>query len=206
MPQTKWQIENKDRWRAYMKAYRERRKALGIRPKYEESEASKQRKKKYMKQYYLRTKAHHADARRASYLKNAEEIKERQRQREYRESANKAQRERRLSNPEKYRTRELGYRNRHLQAYQEYRHNYRMRERQAAGRCSYKQLKARFDYHGNKCIYCAGIGDLTVDHLIPLTRGGTNWPANLAPACRSCNGRKRHRTYQEFMEILTKCR
>jgi 5-methylcytosine-specific restriction endonuclease McrA len=26
--------------------------------------------------------------------------------------------------------------------------------------------------------------------VIPLSVGGTNWPANLRPACRSCNSAK----------------
>jgi hypothetical protein len=30
-------------------------------------------------------------------------------------------------------------------------------------------------------------GDLTIDHLIPRSQGGTNKPSNLATACRSCN-------------------
>jgi hypothetical protein len=28
------------------------------------------------------------------------------------------------------------------------------------------------------------------DHVKPLARGGSNWPANLRPACKSCNSRK----------------
>ena len=42
---------------------------------------------------------------------------------------------------------------------------------------------------GKLCIYCAG-GCETVDHLIPLSRGGTNYEGNLAPCCRRCNSSK----------------
>ena len=30
----------------------------------------------------------------------------------------------------------------------------------------------------------------TMDHFIPISGGGTNWPDNLRPLCRSCNARK----------------
>jgi 5-methylcytosine-specific restriction protein A len=36
-----------------------------------------------------------------------------------------------------------------------------------------------------------GSADLTVDHVIPLARGGTHDRSNLAVLCRRCNSRKR---------------
>ncbi|WKK26556.1 HNH endonuclease [Streptomyces olivoreticuli] len=32
--------------------------------------------------------------------------------------------------------------------------------------------------------------DLTADHVVPKSRGGTDTPGNLAVLCRSCNSRK----------------
>jgi 5-methylcytosine-specific restriction endonuclease McrA len=32
--------------------------------------------------------------------------------------------------------------------------------------------------------------ELTVDHVIPLSVGGTNWLKNLQPLCSSCNSSK----------------
>ena len=29
-----------------------------------------------------------------------------------------------------------------------------------------------------------------IDHVKPIARGGSNWPANLRPACTPCNSRK----------------
>ncbi len=84
----------------------------------------------------------------------------------------------------------------------------RARKRNAQGTFTADQWKARLDYHGYKCIYC-GVekhqtpeGWLTCDHQIPLARGGSNWPSNLVPACKSCNSSKRDRTYFEFIEYL----
>lgn len=33
--------------------------------------------------------------------------------------------------------------------------------------------------------------ELTMDHLVPLSRGGTSRKSNLVPACKECNTRKK---------------
>ncbi len=46
------------------------------------------------------------------------------------------------------------------------------------------------------CHYCSLQGkpaDLTMDHLIPLIRGGQSVKGNLVPACKTCNNKKRNR-------------
>lgn len=65
----------------------------------------------------------------------------------------------------------------------------RARKNGAPGTATAAQIAARFAMWGNKCWMCGNPAD-TVDHMIPLSRGGSNWPANLRPACRSCNSRK----------------
>lgn len=40
----------------------------------------------------------------------------------------------------------------------------------------------------------------TVDHYIPLSRGGSNWPANLQLVCRSCNAQKTTLSMEEWLE------
>lgn len=37
------------------------------------------------------------------------------------------------------------------------------------------------------CVYCDNAPVETVDHVLPLALGGTNYEGNLAPACRDCN-------------------
>jgi 5-methylcytosine-specific restriction endonuclease McrA len=34
--------------------------------------------------------------------------------------------------------------------------------------------------------------DLTMDHLIPLVRGGKSTKGNLVPACKECNNKKKY--------------
>jgi 5-methylcytosine-specific restriction endonuclease McrA len=41
-----------------------------------------------------------------------------------------------------------------------------------------------------------------VDHRIPLSRGGSAWPANLVPACKPCNCSKNNMPYREWMEKI----
>ena len=40
-----------------------------------------------------------------------------------------------------------------------------------------------------RCHYC-GARATTVDHLYPVTAGGSSHPGNLVAACAACNGRK----------------
>jgi 5-methylcytosine-specific restriction endonuclease McrA len=49
-----------------------------------------------------------------------------------------------------------------------------------------------------QCSYCGSIKDLTIDHIIPLSRGGTHSFSNLTCACRTCNEQKGDRTPEEW--------
>jgi hypothetical protein len=40
--------------------------------------------------------------------------------------------------------------------------------------------------HDYCCVYCGDDAN-TVDHIIPLTKGGTDHPLNLVAACNRCN-------------------
>jgi 5-methylcytosine-specific restriction protein A len=47
------------------------------------------------------------------------------------------------------------------------------------------------------CHYCKKTfqpGELTMDHVIPLARGGTSTEGNIVPACRNCNRDKKLNT------------
>lgn len=79
---------------------------------------------------------------------------------------------------------------------------YNARSRAAHGHVTAEQIIARVDFFGGVCAYCGGPYE-HLDHAIPLSRGGTNWPANLRPACNNCNLRKHNKTVQEFLTILS---
>jgi 5-methylcytosine-specific restriction endonuclease McrA len=40
---------------------------------------------------------------------------------------------------------------------------------------------------GYACIYCGSELGLTMDHIVPVCRGGTNRQSNLVTACEACN-------------------
>src|SRR5512147_2490843 len=55
------------------------------------------------------------------------------------------------------------------------------------------------------CQYCAGkfpAAELTMDHVVPLTRGGKSNRGNLVPACKECNSRKKYLLPMEWDEYL----
>lgn len=52
--------------------------------------------------------------------------------------------------------------------------------------------------HGNRCYYCQTKGALTMDHVIPIIRGGTHGEGNIVPACSDCNSRKQGRFVMEW--------
>lgn len=58
-----------------------------------------------------------------------------------------------------------------------------------------------------RCQYCGDkktAGDLTLDHILPRSRGGDNSPVNIVTACVQCNNRKGDRTPAEArMPLLT---
>lgn len=75
---------------------------------------------------------------------------------------------------------------------------YRARKQNAAGVCSAEQLLARVAVFGGKC-WVPGCGKryTEIDHVLPLSKGGTNWPANLRPICSWHNRSKGNRHWKE---------
>ncbi|MBN2655086.1 MAG: HNH endonuclease [Nitrospirae bacterium] len=59
------------------------------------------------------------------------------------------------------------------------------------------------------CSYCGrkfNPPELTMDHIVPLIRGGRSTKNNIAVCCKECNNRKRHMLPMEWSEYLeSKC-
>jgi len=62
------------------------------------------------------------------------------------------------------------------------------------------EVKRAYDY---RCIYCGEIQEnafyLTVDHLIPKSKGGKSELWNIVPACHQCNAKKRAISFADFV-------
>jgi len=55
--------------------------------------------------------------------------------------------------------------------------------------------------NNNKCVCCGEEKKLTKDHIIPLSKGGSDYIANIQPMCRNCNSKK-HNHIHENPELL----
>lgn len=67
-------------------------------------------------------------------------------------------------------------------------------ERQKARELRHSQWWKRRVARG-RCYYCGSRfapAQLTMDHVVPLVRGGKSRKGNLVPACKACNTQKRH--------------
>lgn len=60
------------------------------------------------------------------------------------------------------------------------------------------------------CHYCKRFflpRELTMDHLVPVARGGMSVKSNVVPCCKDCNTKKRQLLpleWDEYMETLSK--
>jgi hypothetical protein len=52
---------------------------------------------------------------------------------------------------------------------------------------------------GNLCQYCGAGGNLTADHVVPMSRGGTHDITNLVACCLPCNSKKSNRLLCEWL-------
>ena len=78
------------------------------------------------------------------------------------------------------------------------------RERELARQIRQSQWWKRKRSSG-RCHYCGKAvppRELTMDHLIPLVRGGRTTKGNLVPACKECNNKKKYLLPTEWDEYL----
>ena len=130
----------------------------------------------------------------------------REKKREYREAhreeiaayAQKWQKEHRAELAVKFRASQKA----HAAEYRAYYHNRRAREQQAGGTYTVTEWRALCDWFGNLCLRCGAIGELSVDHVVPLSKGGSNAIGNLQPLCKPCNSMKHTKTIDYRDPIL----
>jgi len=138
----------------------------------------------------------HIDRRRASfrdyYARNTETQK--RRSRDYR-----------LQNPAKVKEGYINWKSLNRDKVAESNGRWRKRVFDAEGQYSSEDLRHLYDEQDGLCGYC-GIRiywaikrDVTVDHIIPISRNGTNNADNLILCCLHCNCSKNNKTLQEWM-------
>jgi 5-methylcytosine-specific restriction endonuclease McrA len=61
-----------------------------------------------------------------------------------------------------------------------------------------------FKRDGFRCQYCGAGDNLTLDHVVPKSRGGSSDWGNLITACKNCNSKKGDFTPQEVNMIFSR--
>lgn len=115
----------------------------------------------------------------------------------------------RLANPERYLNNQRNWRKQnpgksvaYVQAYNK-RHPEMVTKSSRKRREIFKGIEGTFtleewtsicDRHENKCLWCGKSSiKLTIDHVIPISKGGSNYASNLQPLCARCNAKKNNR-------------
>ena len=76
------------------------------------------------------------------------------------------------------------------------------RKRDAPGpRHTAQEWEAKKRDFDGRCAYCFGLCRQTIDHVVPLERGGSDAIANCVPACRSCNSSKGTKKLLEWLDV-----
>lgn len=78
------------------------------------------------------------------------------------------------------------------------------RSRSTDGSYTQADIDRILAYQKCKCGACriSILGSYTIDHIRPISRGGTNWPRNIQLLCLSCNCRKNNKTYEDWTASL----
>jgi 5-methylcytosine-specific restriction endonuclease McrA len=72
---------------------------------------------------------------------------------------------------------------------QAYLFNLRTTSSAEAKRIWRRKIRERWDH---KCAYCGSEERITIDHIVPQSKGGLDYTYNVVACCESCNQSKSH--------------
>ncbi len=148
---------------------------------------NKKKLSEYNMEWYKANKAHVKEYGRKRYLEKKDELAARGREWRIKNAdAHRAyNRDWRKNNPDKARATDR---------------NKRAVRRGAEGRHTAEDIQRIGDAQRWRCAWCRKPCKKAyeVDHIVALSRGGTNWPANLTIACPKCNNRKKAKDAVRF--------
>ena len=84
------------------------------------------------------------------------------------------------------------WRKNNLDKIRNYAHIRRARLAEVGGDLTVDEWEAILDFYGHKCL-CCGRDDvkMTIDHVLPISLGGSHTADNVQPLCGPCNSRKK---------------
>jgi 5-methylcytosine-specific restriction endonuclease McrA len=74
----------------------------------------------------------------------------------------------------------------------------RAAKRNAAGSHTVEDIERIRKAQKGRCAACRSKTTLTVDHIIALSKGGSNWPSNIQLLCAPCNAGKNDKPNEQF--------
>ena len=170
-----------------------------------------EKKRDYDRQYYERYKTEIRAKRQKARKENPEKVREQNKKHHatagkvWKENNHErvllASRRFRQNHSKELRLQEKEYRKNNPSKILAKNHRQRARRIQAEG-CftddEWESLKIKYD---NRCACCGEQAPnikLTVDHIIPISKGGMNYISNIQPLCKSCNCKKVDKLPEEF--------
>lgn len=79
----------------------------------------------------------------------------------------------------------------------------RYRERRGCVDRDWQQIRVLvLSLYHDECAYCGAPRPSTVDHVIPVSKGGATDITNLVPCCSVCNSVKKDKSAKEFIACL----
>lgn len=135
----------------------------------------------YFREYYESNKEHIKELSQKWYAANKDRKSESRQQwlSQNIDSYREYQKQWRKDNPDKVRT---------------YEHRHDKRQKDNGGCFTSDEWLALCERYDNRCVCCKQHKPLTVDHVIPVVKGGTSDISNIQPLCKSCNSKKRDKT------------
>lgn len=83
------------------------------------------------------------------------------------------------------------YRRTHPSWYRAIKQKRRALEKGAEGSFTAEEWNKLVEGCGGRCVMCRKKAKLTIDHIRPLSKGGSNYISNIQPLCMSCNSSKK---------------
>lgn len=170
-----WRNTNRDAYNAYFKSYYQQHKD-------EHAEDTSR--------WYRANKSKVRAAGRRRYAVNPDPLKEK-RQRQY------------WAKPDRERANARRWRKANPIAHRAHEAHRRALKLHSNGKYTPADVQRLLETQAGLCHWCQSLLDVYhVDHVVPLSRGGSNSAENIALACPSCNLRKKDKTPEEWQALL----